>query len=94
MSISTGDHYSPIASSVASSNETAKNGGEVTRRLTNAKVRSIFECLHHNQPPPDNLPFTIVPVGQNGKDLSPPSYEFECRYCNGSNKRTVGEVPM
>lgn len=58
-----------------------------TRRLTNAKVREIFEYLYH--PPTSNnsndvavpkipIPFTIVPVNSNGKALSPPSYEFEC----------------
>lgn len=46
------------------------------RRLSDTDVRSIFECLHHNMPPPTNLHFTIVPVGPNGMKLSPPSYEF------------------
>lgn len=80
MSISVGEQYSPIAASMASTGTVSNGGGDVTRRLTNAKVRAIFECLHHNTPPPVNLPFTIVPVGAHGKDLSPPSFEFECKY--------------
>jgi hypothetical protein len=72
--------YSPIADrSIASSSAGTATHGDVTRRLTNAKVRAIFECLHHHTPPPPNLPFTIVPVGAHGKDLSPPSFEFECK---------------
>ena len=62
-----------------------------TRRLTNAMVREIFEYLYHsgvtNHHPTNNnatkpqvpIPFTIVPVNSNGKALSPPSYEFECK---------------
>jgi hypothetical protein len=55
-----------------------------TRRLTNTKVREIFEYLYYypsgNQTPPKiPIPFTIVPVNSNGKALSPPSYEFECK---------------
>jgi hypothetical protein len=56
-----------------------------TRRLTNAKVREIFEYLYHpnvemsSSPPKIPIPFTIVPVNSNGKALSPPSYEFECK---------------
>lgn len=55
------------------------------RRLTNAKVREIFECLYNHvaaPPPKIPIPFTIVPVNSNGKALSPPSYEFECRFHN------------
>lgn len=47
------------------------------RRLSDSDVRSIFESLHHNHPPPPHLKFRIVPVGSNGLKLSPPSYEFE-----------------
>jgi hypothetical protein len=50
------------------------------RRLSDADVRSIFECLHHNRPPPSQLHFSIVSVGVNGLKLSPPSYEFEGRF--------------
>ena len=57
-----------------------------TRRLTNTKVREIFEYLYthydHNNNvssvPTIPIPFTIVPVNSNGKALSPPSYEFKC----------------
>jgi hypothetical protein len=63
------------------------NTPQQQRRLTNAKVREIFECLYYTvgtaEPPPKiPLPFTIVPVNSNGKALSPPSYEFECRCHN------------
>jgi hypothetical protein len=80
--------YSPTADrSIASSSVGTGANGDVTRRLTNAKVRAIFECLHHLTPPPPNLPFTIVPVGAHGKDLSPPSYEFECKCSNTGRLR-------
>ena len=63
------------------------NTPQQQRRLTNAKVREIFECLYYTvgtaaPPPKIPLPFTIVPVNSNGKALSPPSYEFECRFHN------------
>ena len=63
------------------------NTPQQQRRLTNAKVREIFECLYYTvgtaaPPPKIPLPFTIVPVNSNGKALSPPSYEFECRCHN------------
>jgi hypothetical protein len=48
-----------------------------SRKLTDADVRSIFECLHHKAPIPPNLKFTIVPVGPSGQKFSPPSHEFE-----------------
>ncbi|CAB9528802.1 expressed unknown protein [Seminavis robusta] len=47
------------------------------RRLSDSDVRAIFECLHHNKPPPPHLQFKIVPVGPTGLKLSPPSFEFE-----------------
>eukprot|EP00934_Nitzschia_sp_Nitz4_P002384 Nitzschia sp. Nitz4//scaffold197_size40390//12126//13655//NITZ4_007513-RA/size40390-snap-gene-0.47-mRNA-1//-1//CDS//3329540472//2379//frame0 len=47
------------------------------RRLSDNDVRSIFESLHGNHPPPPQLKFQIVPVGPHGQKLSPPSFEFE-----------------
>ena len=46
------------------------------RRLTDYDVKTIFECMHNNIPPPKSLKFKIVVVGSNGMRLSPPSYEF------------------
>lgn len=45
-------------------------------RLDNAVVRAILESCYLGKAPPVDHPFTIVPVGPNGKDLSPPAYEF------------------
>lgn len=59
------------------SNTPSTNTMATVRRLSDGDVRSIFECLHHNRPPPAHLKFSIVPVGSNGLSLSPPSYEFE-----------------
>jgi hypothetical protein len=62
------------------------------RRLSDDDVRSIFESLHGGSPPPSHLNFSIVPVGQNGLKLSPPSFEFEGKYVfdydNVSSKQT------
>ena len=67
----------PICTLNAQTAATTTTGAVATiRRLLDTDVRSIFECLHHNKPPPANLQFTIVPVGPNGQKLSPPSYEF------------------
>lgn len=47
------------------------------RRMPDADVRAIFECLHNNRPPPPHLKFQIVPAVPNGLVLSPPPFEFE-----------------
>lgn len=52
----------------------------VPRRVGDADVRSIFDCLHHGQQPPRHLPFHIVPAGPGDLKLSPPSYEFPGAY--------------
>lgn len=59
---------------VSTNNTTTTNA---IRRLSDSNVRSIFECLYSNKPPPADLQFVIVPVGPNGEKLSPPSYEFD-----------------
>lgn len=63
--------------------ESSPTHGSVTaiRRLSDTDVRSIFEALHHNKPPPTHLSFSIVRVGPNGLKLSPPSYEFSGTSC-------------
>lgn len=47
------------------------------RRLSDDDVKSVFDCVHNNRPPPPHLSFQIVNVGPCGLKLSPPSYEFE-----------------
>jgi hypothetical protein len=47
------------------------------RRLPDADVRAIFECLHENKEVPSHLNFYIVPpVAKKELKLSPPAYEF------------------
>jgi hypothetical protein len=70
-----------------------------SRKLTDADVRSIFECLHHKAPIPQNLKFTIVPVGPSGQKFSPPSHEFEgtvhlCTHTDGSMDTTAISTNM
>ena len=50
------------------------------RRLSDSDVKTIFDCVHNNRPPPQKLSFQLVVVGPNGLKLSPPSFEFsgEC----------------
>lgn len=55
----------------------AAHNGPTVRRLSDADVRAIFECLHDAHPVPSHLNFSIVRVGPNGLKLSPPSFEFE-----------------
>lgn len=72
----------PAVSAEAANNSCAS--ATTIRRLSYAEVRSIFDCLHLNQPPPVDLPFTIVPAGPNSEKLSPPSFEFAGTYGHDS----------
>jgi len=48
------------------------------RRLSDDDVKTVFECIYSNKPPPNkSLRFHIVPVGPEGLRLSPPSYQFQ-----------------
>jgi hypothetical protein len=73
------------STSIRTATTSTLHSASTTRRLTNNKVREIFEYLYHHSKPNDSppnipIPFTIVPVNSNGKALSPPSYEFECTF--------------
>ena len=83
------DDNSSTRNTAASTCTSTRQLHQQQRRLTNSKVREIFECLYQfngsstngntaSSPPKIPIPFTIVPVNSNGKALSPPSYEFEC----------------
>lgn len=48
-----------------------------TGQLSDSDVRAIFQSIHHQRPPPPHLQFQVVPVGQRGSRVSPPSYDFE-----------------
>jgi len=48
-----------------------------SRRLSEKDVKIIFKSLEQNEYPPENLPYTIVPVSSTALKLSPPSIEFK-----------------
>ena len=60
------------------------------RRLSDADVKAVFDCVHNDRPPPANLSFQIVNVGPTGLKLSPPSYEFEGEWhIHSSNPKSI-----
>jgi hypothetical protein len=71
---------------VAELDDAAAAPPSAIRRLSDANVRAIFECLYNGTPPPPELPFVIVPVGPTGEKLSPPSFEFEGKQRDRNNR--------
>ena len=70
-------HCNPTGS-YGDDNPVSTNETVAPKRLPDCDVQSIFNCLHGNEwPNQQHLPpFTIIPVGPKGEDLSPPPYEF------------------
>ena len=53
-----------------------KNVASSCSRIPDEDVRAIFKCLYHEVSKPEHLDFSIVYVGPDGKDRSPPAFEF------------------
>lgn len=62
------------------------------RRLPDADVRAIFDCLNECKPLPAHIKFTIIPSVANGEKLSPPSYQFPGKKSVGWEKDFVYNI--